>query len=159
MDFAAEFEKCRDYGDIFSLVKKAVEKSLDEHRVGLMLYLGNLPIKVGAFHPIESNDIVLNRRLLNRISRDKSSTEWKSFTFSILLHEYLHTLGYLDEREVRWLVYQICAENFGEHHPVTEAAVAGPWTNLSQEDFLEIGQGLNLERIKDFERINHRYII
>lgn len=159
MDFAAEFEKCKDYGDIFSLVKKAVEKSLGEHRVGLMLFLGDLPINVGAYHPLDSNEIVVNRRLINRFSRDKSSIGWETFTFSILLHEYLHTLGYVDEREVRGLVYQICVENFGENHPVTKVAITGPWVDLSREDFLELGWGLNLERVKDFERINHRYII
>ena len=159
MDFAVEFEKCIDYGDIFSLVKKVVEKSLGEHRVGLMLFLGNLPIRVGAFHALGTNDIVLNRRLLNSISRDKSSSERKVFIFSILLHEYLHALGYVDEREVRGLVYQVCAENFGENHPVTEAAITGPWASLSEEEIIALGEGINLELIKDFERTNHRYII
>ncbi len=159
MDFAAELEKCKNYGDIFSLVKKAVKKSLGEHRVGLMLLLGNLPMKVGAFHPIGTNDIVLNRRLLKRLSREKRRLEWKAFIFSILLHEYLHSLGYVDEREVRGLVYQICAENFGRDHPVTEAALTGPWTNLSEEDLMELGEDLELELVKDFERTNHRYII
>jgi hypothetical protein len=150
---------CRDFGDIFSLVKKVVMKSLGEHRVGLMLYLGNLPLNVGAFHPLESNGIVLNRRLLDKISTDKTSSEWKAFTFSILLHEYLHTLGYIDEREVKGLVYQISAENFGRTHPITKATVSGPWVNLSQEDFMEMRQELDIELVKDFERINHRYIV
>ena len=159
LDFADEFEKCKDYGDIFALVKKAVEKSLGEHRVGLMLYLGNLPMRVGAYTVLETNGIVLNRRLLDRTSRDQTSLERKALTFFLLLHEYLHTLRYVDEREVRGLVYQICAENFGENHPVTMASIEGPWVNLSREDFLELGRSLDLERIEDFERINHRYII
>jgi len=73
------------------------------HRVGLMLYLGNLPIRVGAFHPMGTNDIVLNRRLI------KSTTDLKqkSHIFTILLHEYLHTLGYLSEGQVRPLAYEI----------------------------------------------------
>ena len=159
MDFAAELENCNDYGCIFSLVKRTVKKSLDEHRVGLMLFLGNLPIRVGAFHALGTNDIVLNRRVLKRLSRERPPLEQKAFIFSILLHEYLHSLGYVDEMEVRGLVYQICAENFGKSHPVTEVSVASPWVSLSEEDLIELGEGLNLKLVKDFERTNHRYII
>lgn len=159
MDFnlAVELENCNDYGEIFALVKRAVEKSLGEHRVGLMLYLGNLPIKVGAYHALGTNGIVLNRRLLNRISK-RSPSDRRAFIFSILLHEYLHSLGYVDEGEVRGLVYQICAENFGKDHYVTEAAFTGPWADLSEVDLDELGD-LDLELIKDFERTNHSYII
>ena len=157
MDFATELENYNDYGDIFALVKRAVNKSLGEHRVGLMLYLGNLPMRVGAYHPLGTNGIVLNRRLLNRISK-RSPSDRRAFIFSILLHEYLHSLGYVDEREVRGLVYQICVENFGKDHYVTEAAFTGPWADLSEVDFEELGD-LDLELIKDFERTNHSYII
>jgi len=158
LDFVVELEYCNDFAEIFSLVKKTVEKSLGEHRVGLMLYLGNLPMKVGAFHVLETNDIVLNRRLLNRISKEKSSSERRAFIFSILLHEYLHSLGYVNEREVRGLVYQICAESFGVNHYVTEAAFMGPWSSLTEAN-LEDLENLDLELIKDFERIDHDYII
>ncbi|MFH1180145.1 MAG: hypothetical protein V1710_07280, partial [Candidatus Bathyarchaeota archaeon] len=73
----------QSYGDIFTLVKRAVKRSLGLHRVGLMLFLGNLPIRVGAFHPLGTNDIVINRRLLGSIS----SLKQKSNVFAILVHE------------------------------------------------------------------------
>jgi len=159
VDFEAELDKCREYGEIFSLLKRAVKKSLGEHRVGLMLFLGDLPLKVGAFHFLGTNDIILNRRLLNKVVKEKSPSEQKAFLFSILMHEYLHSLGYVDEREVRGLVYQICADNFGRKHYVTDAAITGPWASLSEEDFQELGESLNLEMVKDFERTESRYII
>lgn len=159
MDFEAELDKCREYGEIFSLLKRAVKKSLGEHRVGLMLFLGDLPMKVGAFHVLGTNDIILNRRLLNKVVKEKPPSEQKAFLFSILMHEYLHSLGYVDEREVRGLVYQICADNFGRKHYVTDAAITGPWASLSEEDFQELGESLNLEMVKDFERTESRYII
>jgi len=149
--------KAKTYGDIFVLVKKAVRNSLGEHRVGLMLYLGNLPMNVGAFHPMGTNDIVLNRRLMEAAAKTKP--KWKAYVFSILLHEYLHSLGYADERQVRGLTYRVCMENFGSDHPVTEAAVAGPWMNLSPEAFEAIGEDIDLERVRDFERIDSGYII
>jgi hypothetical protein len=152
-----ELERANAYGDIFSLVKKAVKKTLKEHRVGLMLYLGNLPMNVGAFHPMGTNDIVLNRKLLKAASN--TNAKWKAYAFSILLHEYLHTLGYMDERRVRGLTYRICMDNFGSDHSVTNAAVSGPWENLSAEAFESIGEEMELERVRDFERIESGYII
>lgn len=156
MLLSSELEQAKSYGDIFTIVKKAVKRSLGEHRVGLMLYLGNLPLKVGAFHPIGTNDIVLNRRLLKGI---KSELKHKAYIFSILLHEYLHSLGYVDERQVRGLTYKVCVDNFGSEHPVVEAAISGPWVNLSPEDLEEIEENLDLELVRDFERINSGYIV
>ena len=152
-----DIDRAKTYGDIFVLVKKAVKNSLGEHRVGLMLYLGNLPMNVGAFHPMGTNDIVLNRRLLEAAA--KTEPKWKAYVFSILLHEYIHSLGYADERQVRGLTYRVCLENFGSDHPVTEAAVVGPWVNLSPEAFEAIGEDMDLERVRDFERIDSGYII
>ena len=152
-----ELERAKTYGDIFVLVKKAVKNSLGEHRVGLMLYLGNLPMSVGAFHPMGTNDIVLNRRLLETAA--KTEPKWKAYVLSILLHEYLHSLGYADERQVRGLTYRVCLENFGSDHPVTDAAVTGPWVNLSPESFEAIGEEMDLERVRDFERVDSGYII
>ncbi len=150
-----ELEKAKSYGEIFTLVKKSVKKSLSQHRVGLMLLLGNLPIKVGAFHPMGTNEIVLNRKLFE----DKMIPNWNSQVFAILLHEYLHTLGYTDEHQVRHMTYRVCTDNFGRQSPVAEAVVKGPWVNLSEEAFLEIEQDLNLELVRDFERFDSSYII
>jgi hypothetical protein len=120
-----------------------------------MLYLGNLPIRVGAFHPMGTNDIVLNRRLVN----SPTDLKQKAHIFTILLHEYLNTLGYRDEKQVRQLVYSICRENFGRNHPVLRSAISGPWADLNKEDFEEIKSDLDLELVRDFERIDMDYII
>ncbi len=150
-----ELDHAHTYGDIFVLVKKAVKRTLSLHRVGLMLYLGNLPIRVGAFHPLGTNDIVLNRRLLGSTHNLKQ----KSNVFAILVHEYLHTLGFTEERQVRRLTYKICQENFGKNHPTVDAALTGPWSDLSEEDYEELEPDLNLELVRDFERIDSGYII
>ena len=120
-----------------------------------MLYLGNLPIRVGAFHPMGTNDIVLNRRLLGKTT----SLKEKSNVFAILVHEYLHSLGYTNERKVRRLTHKVCQDNFGQAHPVIQASLMGPWAELSPEDFVDIQQELDLERVRDFERIEGGYII
>ncbi|MBN1682570.1 hypothetical protein JW865_03350 [Candidatus Bathyarchaeota archaeon] len=120
-----------------------------------MLYLGNLPLNVGAFHPMGTNELVLNRRLLN----NKKGFEYQKHVFAILLHEYLHSLGFEDEQQVRKLTYKICIENFGKNSAIAEAALTGPWVDLSEEDFDVIAPELNLELIKDFEKIDINYII
>jgi hypothetical protein len=155
LTLASELDRTTSYGDIFSLVKKVVKQTLGLHRMGLMLFLGNLPMKVGAFHPLGTNDIVINRRLLGKIN----SLKHKSQVFAILLHEYLHTLGYTDEREVRRLTYRICTEVFGKGHEAVEAALSGPWADISLEDYEDIEPDLDLELVRYFERIDIGYII
>jgi hypothetical protein len=76
---------------------------LKERRGGLMLYLANLPPQIGALHQVGSNSIVLNRLVLKAIeSLAKSRRELNSFIYTILLHEYLHSLGYIDEQETEF---------------------------------------------------------
>ncbi|MEM3056024.1 MAG: hypothetical protein QW639_02210 [Candidatus Bathyarchaeia archaeon] len=152
---SSEFERAQSYGELFTLVKRAVKNTLGIHRVGLMLYMGNLPIRVGGFHPIGTNEIIINRRLMKRPLDSRS----KANIFTLLLHEYLHSLGYIDEREVRALTYQISAENFGKDHPVTKAAVIGPWLDIDIEEYEEAVEDMNLELIRDFERVESHYII
>jgi len=155
-NLSEELERCRDYGDLFEIVKKAVKRKLGRERAGLMLYLGNLPIHIGAFHGVGSNGIVINRRLLNAISFS-SSIEINSYIFTLLLHEYLHSLGYMDERQVRRLVYEICKETFGEDHPATKFAFSLPRSKIIIKFPPDEGDA-ELEIVKDFERSRVSYI-
>jgi hypothetical protein len=148
-------ETCKDYGDVFAIVKRSVKKTLGLHRVGLMLLLGNLPINVGAFHPMGTNEIVLNRLLI----KGKTGMNERSHVFAILLHEYLHSLGFEDEAQVRRLTYKVCLDNFGRNSPVVDAALTGPWADLTEEDWEQIEPELNLELVRNFERPDSGYII
>ena len=153
-------DKCKNFGDIFELVKRTVKMVLGHERSGLMLYLGNLPLHIGAFHQIGTNGIVMNKRLVNLMFKSSNSiTEVNSFIFSILLHEYLHSLGYVDETQVRRLVHEISREAFGNDHPVTQIALSGPFLKIPPSEFQpRTDQDLELELIKDFERSNQSYI-
>lgn len=44
------------------------------------------------------------------------------YIYHILLHEYLHALGIIDEQITKKYVYLISKELFGENHVVTEIA-------------------------------------
>jgi hypothetical protein len=156
--FIESLERCRSYGDIFDLVKKSVKKILGLHRVGLLLYLKNLPPNIGAYYQVGSNGIVLNKSLINIMGKTLiSKIEFNSLIFSLLLHEYLHSLGFLDEEEVRRLVYEISIKTFGEDHPVVKMVLEPPLISIPASYTWEY-LNHDVEMVRDFERIEHSYI-
>ncbi len=157
--FQESLEQSKSYGDLFNLVKTATKKALGLNRSGLMLYLGDLPLRIGAFHQIGSNGIVLNRRVLDIVSRSTSSVaELNSFVFALLLHEYLHSLGYLDESDVKKLVYRISLDVFGSDHPTVHMALDPPLPKILPSDMRAESLNPALELVKDFEASNPPYI-
>jgi hypothetical protein len=120
-----ELESAKDLADIFELVKITVRKSIGQERAGLMLGLANLGGGpegfVGAFYPVATNIIVMNSLPLERI-KETDPALYKPYVFHILLHEYLHTLGIIDEAAARQKAYQISEATFGRDHPVTQLA-------------------------------------
>ncbi len=109
---------------IFEMVKAATERTLGAHRAGLTLVLGDIPNNVGAYHEMGSNAIVMNRNLLRVVEKlSKTRARRNSYVFMILLHEYLHSLGYTSDRQVRSLGRQISDEFLGSRHLASEMAV------------------------------------
>jgi hypothetical protein len=157
--FQESLEQSKSYGDLFDLVKRATKKALGLNRSGLMLYLGDLPLRIGAFHQIGSNGIVLNRRVVDIVSRSASSiAEMNSFVFTLLLHEYLHSLGYLDESDVQNLVHRISSDIFGADHPTVHMALDPPLPKILPPDMHAESLDPTLELIKDFEASKPPYI-
>jgi hypothetical protein len=112
------------FDDIFEMVKAATERYLGMHRAGLTLVLGDIPNSVGAYHEMGSNAIVMNRNILRIVeSLAKSKAKKNSYVFMILLHEYLHSLGYTSDRKVRDLGKQITDAYLGSRHMAGEMAV------------------------------------
>jgi len=118
-------DTARDLPDIFELVKRVVRRTIGRERSGLMLGLADLGGGpggfVGAFYPLTTNIIVMNSLPLRRI-RESDPALYKPYVFHILLHEYMHTLGVIDEEATRAKVYEISAAAFGKDHPVTQFA-------------------------------------
>ncbi len=123
--FEEELEACSDFADVFEVVKESVEKTLKQSRAGLMLGLANLGgspgFFFGAYYTLDSNMIVMNTYPLKRLSETGQKLV-KPYIFSILLHEYLHTLGYHAETEVRKMTHRICLELLGNRHLATQMA-------------------------------------
>lgn len=116
-------EKSGDIRELFDLVRETVEATLNESRAGINLgfmELGNSERGItNAFYPVGSNVIVLNKSAIRRLTHADPDF-LKPYLFTILLHEYLHSLGYLDEQTVRTFTYQICRHALGKHHLATE---------------------------------------
>ena len=159
--YRSRIEKAQGYAEVWEIVKDSVKDSLGEHRVGLMLFLDDLPFQLGAYHALGTNNIVLNRALVQVAeAATKSKRLVNSFVYSLLLHEYLHALGYVSERQVRPLVYRISRACFGEDHIVTRLAEKSPWALLRGVPLSEIEAPRRvMEIVKDFEKSNKGYIV
>jgi len=119
-------ENCKEYGDIFKIVKRNVKEVLGTERVGFMLILSELPAGVAAMHYMGSNSIVLNKSVVESLNAIEKAREKRNYViYGLLLHEYIHTLGYVDERTVRSFCWKICEKTFGKDHLTTKMAYQG----------------------------------
>jgi hypothetical protein len=159
--YCSMIDDAEGFSGIWEIVKETVKVSLGKQRMGMLLFLDDLPLHLGAYHQLGTNNIVLNRSLVNIVqSVTKSKKLVNAFVYSILTHEYLHALGHVSEAEVRSLVYDISKQCFGEDHVVTMLAEKTPWSLLKGVPL----NGLNvpkqpMELIKDLEKPNQRYIV
>ena len=160
-DYRSQLDKAEGFSEIWEIVKISVKDSLDEHRGGIMLFLDDLPIHLGAYHPLGTNNIVLNRTLVQIIEAAiESKRIVNAFIYSLLVHEYLHVLGHVSEAKVRRLVYEVSEKCFGPGHIVTDLAERSPWALLRGIPLSEIEVSRRvMEIVKDFETSNQRYIV
>ena len=52
-EYRSRLENAAGYGEVWEIVKATVKNSLNEQRVGMMLFLDNLHLRIGAYHPWE----------------------------------------------------------------------------------------------------------
>jgi hypothetical protein len=148
------------FDEIFELVKKAVDQVLGVHRAGLTLVLGDIPNQVGAYHEMGSNAIVMNRNIIKIVWRStKSRQRRNAYTFMILLHEYLHTLGFTDDAQVRELSRKITDAYIGKGHIAGEMAVS-PLDKFFPEisQFAMFRDNGTFETIRKFDTSSTPYI-
>ena len=115
-------EAARNLPDIFELVKQGVQEVTGHSRPGLMLGLADLGegahAWVGGFHVVASNAIIMNSRPMDHVHTFQPDL-YKPYVFFVLLHEYLHTLGYFDEAACRAKTNEVANALFGTSHVVT----------------------------------------
>jgi hypothetical protein len=158
--FRKSLETAASYAEVWQIVKDTVEFSLDKRRGSMMLFLDDLPLQLGAYHPIETNNIVLNRALVEIVEASINSKRMvNALIYNLLLHEYLHALGEYSEVEVRRLIVVVAGKCFGEKHTATVVARKTPWVLLNNIPLQAVNAPKRVMQIvKDFEKTD-KYIV
>ena len=158
--FRNSLETAEIYAEVWRIVKGTVEFSLGKRRGSMMLFLDDLPLQLGAYHPIGTNNIVLNRTLVEIVEASISSKRVvNALVYNLLLHEYLHALGEYSEVEVRRMVIAVARKCFGEEHTATVIAQKTPWVLLRNIPLEAINAPKRVMQIvKDFEETD-KYIV
>jgi hypothetical protein len=129
------------------------------HRAGLSLILQRMPTNLGAYHVLGSNLIIANKRILDIIKKYKSSEEYNSYLFMILVHEYFHSLGIIDELQVRNMTYTLIASLVGQDHIAAKMARYQPWDLFPELNlFYNTSFEQKFEIIRNFDKTTQSYI-
>jgi hypothetical protein len=145
-------ESPADYDAVFRVVRGAVRHALGVERPGLGLGLSNLPPQLGAYWQVTGNLIVMNEGLVETMrAHARTPLELNAFVYVILAHEYLHSLGYLDERSVREVTAFVTRTAFGPGHLATQMAEGDLWRLYP---FLALSPGGDGRRIKVVTRFD-----
>jgi len=160
-EYRSRIDAAKGYSEVWEIVKDSVKDSLGERRSAMMLFLEDLPLQLGAYHALGTNNMVLNRALVHVVEAVTNSEKLvNAFVYSLLLHEYLHALGHIPEAEARSLVYEVSRSCFGEDHVTTELAKKSPWALLRGLPLGKIEAPRRvIEIVKDFEKSTQRYIV
>ena len=153
-------DEAKNYAEVWKIVKETVECTLGKRRDSLMLFLDDLPLQLGAYYPLGTNNIVLNRTLVEIVEASMSDKPTvNALVYNLLLHEYLHSLGDMSETGVRKQVFEVAKKCFGETHIATVVARKSPWILLKDIPLGPINAPKRvLEIVRDFENTD-KYIV
>jgi hypothetical protein len=152
---------------IFEKVKKDVRKVYGRHRAGLSLGLVEMGMYHGGFiggmHFYPGTEILMNKTPLMIILEEQPHEIVWAYTYHILLHEYVHSLGILNEQQCRAITLIISEKIFLEKdHPAIILAKKGIGTyfpNLrliySPPDLKP--DGISIEYIYGFDKESYSY--
>jgi hypothetical protein len=160
MQFRERIARLKDFSEAFELVKSAVLQKFRMHRAGLSLILQMMPSNLGAYHMLGSNAIVMNSYLLAAVRKLAGSTEeYNSYMFMVLAHEYLHSLGIVDENTVRQMTFELCQWMLGDDHTATRMAKEDPSTIYPElRSFIQSQFSRDFQVVGDFDKKNQTYI-
>jgi hypothetical protein len=158
--FQTKLDEAKSYAEVWQTVKDTVEFVLGERRSNMMLFIDDLPLQLGAYHPVGTNNIVLNRTLVEIVEAAVTSKRMvNALVYNLLLHEYLHALGELSEDKVRSRVAEVTVKCFGEEHIATIIARKTPWILLRDIPLGPVNAPKRvMEIVKDFEKTG-KYIV
>jgi len=153
--------------NIFKRVKSDVRKIYKRHRAGLSLGLVEMGIYKGGFiggmHFPPGTDIVMNKTPLKIILKEQPYEIVWAYIYHILLHEYIHSLGVLDEQQCRNITLRISEKIFKENnHPAIILAKNGIATFFPNLPLIyappDLKPELQIEYIYNFDQESYDYI-
>ena len=158
--FRNSIDSAKSYAEVWQIVKDTVQFSLGNRRGSMMLFLDDLPLQLGAYYPLGTNNIVLNRALVEIVEASISTKRVvNALLYNLLLHEYLHALGEMSENKVRGRVVEVAQACFGDEHVATVIAQKTPWVLLQDIPLQAVNVSKRVMQIvKDFEKAG-RYIV
>ena len=163
---SVDFEIKKDLINSFEKVKSIVKKEEGFSRAGLMLGLqelgSNINGFIGAYYPVASNIIIMNKTPIRRLLETNPNL-FKSYSVHILLHEYIHSLGFLNENITRQKTQFISEKYFGSDHAITQFS-----TNIGKfipnliypiNGWMPQNITAEIEIIKGFDKTNTEFYI
>jgi hypothetical protein len=158
--FSDSLDRAKNYAEVWKIVQQTAEYAVGKRRNSMMLFLDDLPLQLGAYYPVGTNNIVLNRALVDVVEAsvtDKPTVN--ALVYNLLLHEYLHALGEMSEIGVRQEVIEVAKKSFGEQHVATVLARKSPWVLLKDMSLGSMKAPKRvMEIVRDFEKTD-RYIV
>lgn len=152
---------------IFEKVRKDVKEILGKRRAGLSLGLVDMGMDrrgfIGGMHFHPGTDIVMNKSPLKIILEEQSEEIVWAYTYHILLHEYIHSLGIIDEHMCRALTLRITEKKFSARtHPARILAEKGigvffPNMHLIYRPPELKPEGIHVEYIRGFDKDSYSY--
>jgi len=123
LDYQRNLQQAGSVGEVFSFVEKMVDESLGMLNTDVTIQFSTIRRKpyVGGFYSPYLNIIVVNKTSL-RLVLKKNPELVKPYLVKVLLHEYLHSVGILDEKKVAILTAVISYYSLGRSHIVTRLA-------------------------------------
>ncbi|HDZ18275.1 hypothetical protein LCGC14_0590840 [marine sediment metagenome] len=153
--------------EIFEKVKKDVKGVYGRHRAGLSLGLVEMGMYRGGFiggmHFYPGTDIVMNKTPLKIILNEQPFEIVWAYIYHILLHEYVHSLGIINEQQCRIITLKISEETFMDSdHPAIILAKNGIGTYFQNLNLIYSPpdlkpDGIPIEYIYEFDRKSYDY--
>ena len=164
MDHRKRLRTARSIADIFEIVQSIVREALGQEQAGLLVGVTDLGAQdngfIGAFYALGANTIIINNRPLMRIE-EVSPELYFPYLLHVMLHEYVHSVGFYDEEETRDIVRHLSRRFFGPDHTVTQLAshiedFLPELTYPSQE--FQTPEDMHIEFVTGIDRRNVDYI-
>ena len=120
----------RKMPEIFENVREDVRRILGRHRAGLSLGLLEMGMShrgfIGGMHFSPGTEIVMNTSPLKKLLETQPDDRIWAYTYHILLHEYIHSLGAIDEWQCKTITLNISEKVFKDkNHPALILAKNG----------------------------------